>query len=150
VTDCDLGRRFDVVVAFEHVVSHLTSDADLAACFETVHDHLHPDGVFVFDAVVDPVAVAEDAVGVFTSEGYRLERAVDVVPTPDLPGVERRVDYRVTDVAGGRRATASERVPVRTVDAETLQVALATAGFERVTVDHDAADEGVVVVTARR
>lgn len=150
VTDCDLDRRFDAVVAFDHVVSQLTSDADLAACFEVVADHLTPDGVFVFDAVVDPVAVDAETVGVFTDERYRLERAVDVVPTPALPGVERRIDYRVTDLESGREATTSERQQIRTVDVETLQVALATAGFERVTVDHDAADEGAVVVTARR
>lgn len=150
VTDCDLDRRFDVVVAFEYLTAHFATDTELDACFETVADHLEPDGVFVFDAVVDPVAVEEDAVGVFTGEGYRLERAVDVVSAPDLPGVELRVDYRVTDVAGDRQATASERLPVRIVDLEQVQAALAAAGFGQVGIEHDAGDEGAVVVVAQR
>ncbi|SEO69250.1 Methyltransferase domain-containing protein [Halogranum amylolyticum] len=150
VTDCDLGRRFDAVVAFEYAVSQFASDGDLAACFATVADHLAPDGVLVFDAVVDPVAVDAETVGVFTDERYRLERAVDVVPAPTLPGVERRIDYRVTDLESGREATTSERQQIRTVDVEAVQTALATAGFGRVTVDHDAAGEGAILVTARR
>lgn len=147
--DCALDRHFDAAVAFEYFIAHLSTEANLVACFETVRDHLEPDGVFVFDVVVDPVAVAEDAVGVYTGEGYRLERAVDVAPKPALPGVERRVDYRVTDVGGDRQATTKECIPVRTFDVETVESALSTAGFGQVDVERDAADEGTVVVVAR-
>ena len=150
VTDCDLDERFDVVVAVEYVTAHLLTDDDLAAAFETVHDRLQPEGVFVFDAVVDPVAVEEPGVDVFTGGGYRLERAVDVVPAPDLPGVRVDTDYRVTDVAGDRQATASERLPVRTFTLVELRDALAAAGFGDVAVEHDAADDGAVLVVARR
>lgn len=149
VTDCDLDRRFDVVVAVDYVTSQFTDDAALAACFETVYDHLEPGGVFVFDAVVDSVAVDEHGVGVFTASGYRLERAVDTVPAPDLPGVQVGTDYRITDIAGDRQATASERLPLRTFTLVDLRDALTEAGFGDVVVEHDAPDEGAVLVVAQ-
>ncbi|EJN59124.1 class I SAM-dependent DNA methyltransferase [Halogranum rubrum] len=147
-TDCALDRHFDAVVSLDSLTARFTDD-ELLACFETVREHLEPDGVFVFDVVVDPVAVAEDAVGVYTGEGYRLERAVDVAPKPALPGVELRVDYRVTDIGGDRRATTKECISVRTFDVETVESALSTAGFGRIAVERDAGDEGTVVVVAQ-
>lgn len=146
----DLGRRFDAVVAFGHLTSRLATDTALAACVETARSHLTPSGVLVFDAVVDPAAVTEEAVGVFASSGYRLERAVDVVSAPEISGVELRVDYRVTDLVDGRQAVARERLPVRAFAVDDLKATLVAAGFEIVTVDDEEGDEGSIVVVARR
>ena len=44
-----LGKQFDAIVLGFNTLMHLTKDADLAACLETVAAHLSQRGRFFFD-----------------------------------------------------------------------------------------------------
>jgi SAM-dependent methyltransferase len=150
--DTAADRAFDAVVAFECVRSAATTDGRLRAFARALYDHLRPGGTVVCDAVGDPVAVGEEAVSVFRDGGYRLERAVDVVPARTFDGVEVVADYRATEVSTGETGTATERTPVRVLDAGTIRTAFERAGLADVRVESSpgGADEGVLVVTASR
>jgi SAM-dependent methyltransferase len=50
---------FDVAVALFDVVSYLTSDEDLVSFFETVHRHLNPHGLLIFDCWHTPAVLAQ-------------------------------------------------------------------------------------------
>lgn len=145
-------RAFDAVVAFEYVLSEATTDGRVRAFARALYDHLRPGGTVVCDAVGDPVAVREEAVTVFRDGGFRLERAVDVVPARTFDGVEVVTDYRATDLSTGETGTATERHPVRVLDAATIRTAFEGAGLAdvRVASSPEGADAGALVVTASR
>jgi SAM-dependent methyltransferase len=54
-----LEKQFDVVLALFHVISYQSSNADLKSAFETVHQHLKPGGVFLFDIWYGPAVLTE-------------------------------------------------------------------------------------------
>jgi SAM-dependent methyltransferase len=49
-----LGEKFDCVLSLFHVMSYMTSTADLQRAFQTVRHHLAPAGVCVFDCWYGP------------------------------------------------------------------------------------------------
>jgi SAM-dependent methyltransferase len=49
LTAFSLGRKFRSIVAPLNCLMHLLSDDDLLACLAQVHEHLEPDGRFLFD-----------------------------------------------------------------------------------------------------
>jgi SAM-dependent methyltransferase len=149
-TDCSVGTSFDAVCAFEYVAAHMRTDAELRAFLDTAYAHCRPGGVFVFDAVSEPGAVREESIGIYRSPGYRLERAVDVIPVPDGSVFDLRVDYRVTDRETGEQAVVSERTPIRTIGVDDLRERLAAAGFADVDIGPTAGEAGAIVAVARR
>jgi len=48
-----LGRSFDAVVCACNSLNYLASVAELRAVFQSVAEHLKPDGVFAFDTITD-------------------------------------------------------------------------------------------------
>ena len=59
ITSFSLPRQYDGAYSLFHVVSYLTTNASLSACFQTVHDHLKPGGVFCFDCWYGPAVLHE-------------------------------------------------------------------------------------------
>lgn len=47
--DVRLGRRFDACIVMFAVLGYQTTNQDVTAALATVHHHLEPDGIFVFD-----------------------------------------------------------------------------------------------------
>jgi SAM-dependent methyltransferase len=58
----DVGRRFDAVLMMFTVLGYQLEDADVAAALATVHRHLDPGGLFIFD-VWNGAAVLADRPG---------------------------------------------------------------------------------------
>jgi SAM-dependent methyltransferase len=54
MTSISLGGQFDTVTALFHVVSYLTSNAQISALFDNVARHLKPAGLFIFDVWYSP------------------------------------------------------------------------------------------------
>jgi SAM-dependent methyltransferase len=50
-SDFQLGTTFDAVVCASNSLNYVTDDAELAAVFRCVSDHLNPGGLFVFDVI---------------------------------------------------------------------------------------------------
>jgi SAM-dependent methyltransferase len=53
------GNIYDVVISLFHVMSYQTSNADLAAAFETASVHLQPGGLFLFDFWYGPAVLSQ-------------------------------------------------------------------------------------------
>ena len=47
-----LARRFDLIIAPFRVLSHIIAIEDQIKALNTVYDHLHPGGIFIFDLYV--------------------------------------------------------------------------------------------------
>ena len=52
LVNMDLGKRFDLIIAPFRVLSHIIDMDDQIRALNTVHDHLAPGGIFVFDLYV--------------------------------------------------------------------------------------------------
>lgn len=81
----ELGKRFDLIVAPFRVLSHIVDIDDQIQALNTVHDHLAPGGVFIFDLYVpnlklllEGLAPTTDFDGEYTP-GKRLKRSVAAV-----------------------------------------------------------------------
>lgn len=144
-----LSATFDAVVSFEHLTARYDA-AGLDRLFTAAVDRLEPGGTLLADAVVDAVAVREDAVGVYRGSDYRLERAVTDLPAAGHTGVDLQVDYRATDERSGESAVASETRPVHVHDEETLRAAAENAGLADVRFVTAAAEDGAVILFGRK
>ncbi|UZQ55230.1 class I SAM-dependent methyltransferase [Trichothermofontia sichuanensis B231] len=54
-----IGKKFDAVLALFHVISYQSTNDDLLAAFTTVHEHLEPGGIFIFDVWYGPAVLSE-------------------------------------------------------------------------------------------
>jgi predicted TPR repeat methyltransferase len=135
----DLAGRYALALAVFDVVNYLHDDGDLERLARNVRRHLHPGGVFAFDA--NTTAGLTDPWGESIVEGwageihYRFEHAWDAA--------NRRATLLTTfDTPNGPR---SELHVERPVDPADIRAALAAAGFVDVRVvthpDGDDADD---------
>jgi SAM-dependent methyltransferase len=54
ITDFQLGKQFDSVLAMFHVISYLNENEQLVRAFKNAHDHLKQGGAFLFDVWYGP------------------------------------------------------------------------------------------------
>jgi SAM-dependent methyltransferase len=57
-----IGKKFDVVVSLFHVMSYLSTNADLKAALSTAREHLAPGGLFIFDCWYGPAVLTDHPV----------------------------------------------------------------------------------------
>ncbi|WOD40836.1 class I SAM-dependent methyltransferase [Nodosilinea sp. E11] len=86
-----LGQTFDGVLSLFHVISYQTSNADLAAAFATVAQHLKPGGMFIFDVWYGP-AVLYDQPQVRVKRLQNENLAITRIAEPVLHPNENIVD----------------------------------------------------------
>ena len=161
-----LGRKFAGVIIAFNTLMHMTTDDDLERCFETVREHLEPEGLLYMDlhtphpAVVprqdplgryDPQEMIDPATGhryiVTENNAYNERTQIN-----SMQFFYQRVDQNGTDVGPERRLTLQLRV----IFPRELDRWLHTSGFEIVEewddfekVDPFSADGGRRIITAR-
>lgn len=97
ITGYWLNRKFDAAVSLFHVISYLTTNEALQACFQRTADHLHSGGLFIFDTWYTPAVytqVPDIRVKTVSAEGLQVSR----LATPESYPDENRVDvhYGIT------------------------------------------------------
>ncbi len=132
-----LEQKFDAVISLFHVMSYQTTNADLAAAFATVREHLLPGGVFVFDCWYGPAVLAQGpalAVKRLADESTEITRVAE----PVMHGMENVVDVNytvlVTDRATRTTETLTETHRMRYLFVPEVELALSAAGMSLVTV----------------
>ena len=91
------GETYDAVISLFHVMSYQTTDADLAAAFDTAAAHLAPGGPFLFDFWYGPAVLAqkpEPRVKHLEDDAIRVSRAANPVMRPGESVVD--VNYAVS------------------------------------------------------
>jgi SAM-dependent methyltransferase len=127
------GRTFDAVISLFHVISYQTTDADLAAAFETAAVHLRPGGLFLFDVWHGPAVLArrpEARVKEVADARRRVRR--DATPTLDETKNLVTVTYQMAceDRTTGDRARFSEDHRLRYLFPAEIERLAGAAGFE--------------------
>ena len=130
----DLGRQFALVFVSCNSLAHLTTSAEILACFECVRRHLAPGGVFAFDIVnPDLRALARSS-----SRPRRLDVgpnpscaiAIEEVATYDPVQQVRFVNWRVREPGSVVRDLAP--LALRQIFPQELSILLAASGLELV------------------
>jgi SAM-dependent methyltransferase len=109
VRDLRLGERFDCVLSLFHVMSYMTSNADLQHAFQTVRDHLVPGGICVFDCWYGP-AVLHLRPSVRVKELENEEFSILRIAEPAMRPNENAVDVNYTLWIKNRAADTLEIV----------------------------------------
>jgi SAM-dependent methyltransferase len=127
-----LGRRFDAMTSLFHVMSYQTTNADIAAAFQTAREHLAPGGVFVFDCWYGPAVLKQWPT---TTRKNLSDESTSVVRTavPTMYPNENVVDVNytvvVTDIVTRDEETLHETHRMRYLFTPEIELALATAGM---------------------
>jgi SAM-dependent methyltransferase len=95
ITSTTMGRRYDAVLSLFHVVSYLTTNAQLQAVFANAAAHLYNGGLFVFDFWYSPAVYAQKpSVRVKRRGDGQIE--ITRIAEPVIHPNENRVDVNYT------------------------------------------------------
>ncbi len=128
-----LDWRFDAVVALFHVVSYLTTTADLMATFQTAAMHLEPGGLFVFDVWSTPAVLTqrpEPRVRRVSDEDFDVARTASAVEDLQRSIVEVHFEIEVTRKPDGATERFREQHVMRHLTQGEVELLSAAAGFE--------------------
>lgn len=107
IQELNLGQRFDVITSLFHVVSYLTSNAELNALMQVVRLHLNRGGVFLFDCWYGPAVLTQHPevrvkrVGI---EGREVTRIAE----PILNANANTVDVRYEIIVSGQEGSSCQ------------------------------------------
>lgn len=130
-----LGRTFSAAISLFHVVSYLTTDADLHAGFDHVRRHLEQDGVFVFDFWHAPAVLAEGPQRrekIVEADGWHLRRRTEPVWQRDRDIVRVNFHVTATNTVRGDVQEFREEHTMRYFFPDALAALLADHGFAEV------------------
>jgi len=127
-----LGQKFGAVISLFHVMSYQTSNADLAAAFQTAKEHLSPGGVFVFDCWYGPAVLRQWPTVThkdLTDDATEVHR----VAVPEIHAETNMVDVNytvtVTDRATGTSEELRETHHMRYLFSPEIEAGLTSAGM---------------------
>jgi len=130
-----LGRTYDAVLSLFHVVSYMTSNANVNAVLARAAEHLKVGGLFIFDVWYSPAVYIQRPV-------VRVKRMSDElveitrIAEPELYPNENRVDVNYTiyarDLASEVIQSLSETHPMRHFSLPEIDLLAELNGFERI------------------
>ena len=97
ISNFSLPHQFDAAFSLFHVVSYLTTNHELAACFQHTFRHLKPGGIFCFDCWYGP-AVLHELPEIRIKKLYDHDLALTRTATPaiDIENNTVHVSYNVS------------------------------------------------------
>jgi len=126
------GQKFDVVVSLFHVMSYQTSNDDLRAALGTIHEHLLPGGVVIFDCWYGPTVLTERA----TARSKHLEderisvlREAEPVLRPTENCVDVNYRVQITDKQSGAVQELRETHSMRYLFSPEVELLLSASGL---------------------
>jgi SAM-dependent methyltransferase len=129
-----LNRQFDAVISLFHVMSYQTCNNDLKDTFATVHAHLKPGGLFLFDCWYGP-GVLTDRPAIRNKEleddYIKVSRCAEPVLNPNENTVD--VNYRISvmDKASGHLRKINETHSMRYLFLPEITEYLAVSGLQQ-------------------
>lgn len=129
-----LAERFDAVISLFHVMSYLTSNPDVQTVFARAAEHLHPQGLFIFDVWHAP-AVLEQRPATRVKRMQDAQIAVTRIAEPEHYPNENRVDVNysifIEDLHTKQITHLHENHPMRYFALPELDLFASQAGFTR-------------------
>lgn len=133
-----LDQTYDAVLSLFHVVSYMTSNANVNAVLARASEHLKHGGLFIFDVWYSPAVYEQRPV-------VRVKRMLDDlveitrIAEPVLYPNENRVDVNYTiyarDLLSGEIQSLSETHPMRHFCLPEIDLLAKLNGFERISAE---------------
>lgn len=130
-----LPEKFDVVISLFHVSSYQTSNQDLVQAITTAHEHLKPNGLYIFDCWYGPAVLTtlpEIRIKRMTSTNVSLLRIAE--PVLDVNNNLVTVNYEliINDTLSNTIDTLNESHQMRYLFVPEIKLLLSQSGFNMV------------------
>jgi SAM-dependent methyltransferase len=133
ISSFELPQQFDVAVSLFHVISYLTENTSLINCFKTVHQHLNPDGVFMFDVWYSPAVYhqkPETRIKRLENDTIEIVRLAESKMELDNNVVEVNFEVIIKDKATHTTESITEKHLMRHFSIPEIKMLAAFTGFE--------------------
>lgn len=159
ISQIQLGKSFDAVLALFHVISYQVTNANIHSVFKRAAEHVKPGGLFIFDFWYSPAVYKQ-------RPNVRIKRMADEkveiirVAEPDIYPNQNQVNVNYTifahDLASNTTQTLTEQHPMRHFSLPEIDLLAEQHHFQRVRTEefltgNQASEEtwGVCVVLQR-
>jgi SAM-dependent methyltransferase len=135
ITSANTGQKYDAVLSLFHVVSYLTSNAQLQNVFSNAAKHLNKGGLFIFDFWYSPAVYAQSPlvrVKRIKDERFQIVRLAEPVIYPNENRVDVNYTIFVKDLISGGLQTIAETHPMRHLSLPEIDLLALFHGFERI------------------
>jgi SAM-dependent methyltransferase len=128
-----LPGKFDTAISLFHVISYLTSNKSLIACFKTTYQHLNDNGFFIFDVWYTPaIYYQRPATRIKKMEDDTI--AVTRFAEPEIHYSENVVDVNYEIVIRNKKTqltdTYTEKHPMRHFSIPEINLLATLTGFK--------------------
>lgn len=133
IRNIHLHSQFDAVLSLFHVISYQATNEDLQSVFQTVHKHLTPDGVCIFDFWYGPAVLTDRPVvrvKRLEDEHIHITRIAEPVMSPNENIVEVNYEVLIEDKKTHHIEKFSETHKMRYLFYPELEYMLKHAGLK--------------------
>jgi SAM-dependent methyltransferase len=133
VCSINLNQQFDVAIALFHVINYQTTNTRLQSFFQTIKNHLKPEGIIVFDFWYGP-AVLSDRPSIrvkrLENDEVSIIRIAEPVMYPKQNLVEVNYQVLITDKISGHVQELKESHQMRYLFMPEIELLLENVGME--------------------
>jgi SAM-dependent methyltransferase len=133
ISSFELSQQFDVALSLFHVVSYLTENNSLIDCFRRVHQHLKPEGVFMFDIWYSPAVYhqkPETRIKRLEDDAIEIVRLAESKIESDKNVVAVNFEVIIKDKATQTSETITEEHLMRHFSIPEIKMLTGFTGFE--------------------
>jgi len=137
ITDINLFRKFDVVLALFHVASYQTSNQDFNRLFKTASLHLKKDGLFIFDFWYSAAVLhqqPEIRIQRFENDNHRIIRIAEPTHQVNENTVIVKYSFIVEDKFSHKLHEFEEVHPMRYFSIPEIRQYAENSGFEFISI----------------
>lgn len=135
ITHFELNQTFDCAISLFHVMSYLTDNKTLISCLKSVHCHLKPGGLFLFDIWFTPAVYSqkpETRVRRLENDSISVIRIAESVSDISRNIVNVNFEVLIKDKSTNQLEMIKEIHPMRHFSIPELELLAEMTGFELV------------------
>ncbi len=130
-----LNQKFDAAISLFHVISYLTTNELLISCLKSVHQHLNPNGIFLFDIWYSPAVYSqkpETRIRRLENDSIKVTRIAESQSDCLTNVVTVDFEVLIQDKKTEKITVINEMHPMRHFSVPELSLLAALTGFELV------------------
>jgi SAM-dependent methyltransferase len=133
ISSYEVSQRFDVAVSLFHVISYLTDNESLIACFERTHKQLNAGGIFIFDVWYSPAVYhqkPETRIKRLVNDEIEIVRLAESKIESEKNVVEVNFEVMIKDKATHTTENITEQHLMRHFSIPEIKMLAGFTGFE--------------------
>lgn len=130
-----INQEFDAAISLFHVISYLTTNEQLLACFRNTWQHLKSNGLFLFDVWFAPAVFwlkPERREKVLENDTIKVNRTAESTVFAEKNVVEVNFSTKVLNKQNGIVSILKEKHPMRCFSVPEIELLAIQCGFQLV------------------